>query len=76
VLAASTWAVLGSTLDIEIFTQAHYHWSIEPDPQLSPLWKDVLRCHWREEAQHATLDELEWRRRIAPTPRHRCLAAS
>ena len=30
VLAKSTWAVLGLTLDIELFTQAHYRSSIEP----------------------------------------------
>jgi hypothetical protein len=61
VLEKSTWAVLGLTLDIEIFTQAHYRSSIEPDDDLSPLWKDVFRFHWMEESQHAILDELEWR---------------
>jgi hypothetical protein len=59
VLGKSTWAVLGLTLDIELFTQAHYRASIDPDPELSPLWKDVFLFHWKEEAQHATLDELE-----------------
>ena len=28
---------------------------------MSPLFKDVFRFHWMEEAQHAVLDELEWR---------------
>jgi hypothetical protein len=60
VLASSTWAVLGLTCLIELFTQAHYHSSIEPDEKLSPLWKDVFLYHWREESQHAILDELEW----------------
>ncbi len=59
VLAASTWAVMALTLDIELFTQAHYRASIEPDANLSPLWKDVFLFHWREESQHAILDELE-----------------
>jgi hypothetical protein len=59
VLGASTWAVLALTLDIELFTQAHYRASIEPDANLSPLWKDVFLFHWREESQHAILDELE-----------------
>jgi hypothetical protein len=59
VLGASTWAVLALTLDIELFTQAHYRASIEPDADLSPLWKDVFLFHWREESQHAILDELE-----------------
>ncbi len=31
VLGKSTWAVLGLTLDIELFSQAHYRSSIEPD---------------------------------------------
>ena len=59
VLGMSTWAVLALTLDIELFTQAHYRASIEPDANLSPLWKDVFLFHWREESQHAILDELE-----------------
>ena len=62
VLGKSTWAVMALTLDIEIFTQAHYRASIEPDPNLSDLWKDVFLFHWKEESQHAILDELEWRR--------------
>jgi hypothetical protein len=65
VLSKSTWAVLGLTLDIELFTQAHYRSSIEPDAQLSELWKDVFLFHWKEESQHAILDELEWRREHA-----------
>lgn len=65
VLSKSTWAVLGLTLDIELFTQAHYRSSIEPDAQLSELWKDVFLFHWKEESQHAILDELEWQREHA-----------
>ena len=65
VLAASTWAVLGLTCHIELFTQSHYRSSIEKDEQLSPLWKDVFLYHWREESQHAILDELEWVRENA-----------
>ncbi len=61
VLSKSTWAVLGLTLDIELFSQAHYRSSIDPDPNLSDLWKDVFLFHWKEESQHAILDELEWR---------------
>lgn len=65
VLSKSTWAVLGLTLDIELFTQAHYRASIEPDSDLSVLWKDVFLFHWKEESQHAILDELEWKRENA-----------
>ena len=60
VLTKSTWAVLALTLDIELFTQMHYRQSIEPDENLSPLFKDVFLYHWKEESQHAILDELEW----------------
>jgi len=69
VLASSTWAVLGLTCHIELFTQAHYRKSIEPHAELSPLFKDVFLFHWREESQHAILDELEWRREHAKLTR-------
>lgn len=62
VLSKSTWAVLALTCHIELFTQAHYKQSIEPNANLSELFKDVFLYHWREESQHAILDELEWRR--------------
>ncbi len=59
VLSKSTWAVLALTLDIELFSQAHYRASIAPHDDLCGLWKDVFLFHWREEAQHAILDEIE-----------------
>ena len=59
VLGKSTWAVLALTLDIELFVQAHYRASIEPQDDLSDLWKDVFLFHWKEESQHAILDEIE-----------------
>jgi hypothetical protein len=62
VLAASTWAVLGLVCDIELFSQAHYRSSIEPETRIDPLWKDVFLFHWKEESQHAILDEMEWLR--------------
>lgn len=62
VLSKSTWAVMGLTLHIELFTQAHYRESIEPNDNLSELWKDVFLYHWKEESQHAILDEMEWKR--------------
>jgi hypothetical protein len=62
VLQKSTWAVLALTCLIELFTQTHYRQSIERDPSLSELYKDVFLFHWKEESQHAILDELEWRR--------------
>jgi len=65
VLGRSSWAVLGLSCHIELFTQAHYRQSIEPDIELSELWRDVFRFHWLEESQHAILDELEWQREDA-----------
>jgi hypothetical protein len=51
---------------------AHYRESIEPDSELSPLFKDVFLFHAKEESQHAILDELEWVRenaRLTPEAR-------
>ena len=59
VLAKGNWAVLALTLHIELFTQLHYRRSIDPDSELSGLFKDVFLHHWKEECQHAILDELE-----------------
>ena len=77
VLSKSTWAVLALTLDIELFTLAHYRASIEPQDELSELWKDVFRAHWKEESQHAVLDELEFLRedaRLSPAERNTAVA--
>jgi hypothetical protein len=72
VLGKSTWAVLALTCFIELFVLAHYRESIDPDENLSGLWKDVFLHHWREESQHAILDELEWARadaKLSPAER-------
>ena len=77
VLSKSTWAVLALTLHIELFTQLHYRESVEKDDGLSPLFKDVLLYHWKEECQHAVLDELEWLRHDATvTPAARDVAVN
>jgi hypothetical protein len=65
VLSASNWAVLALTCHIELFTQVHYRQSMQADQSLSPLYKDVFLHHWKEESQHAILDELEWHREDA-----------
>jgi len=62
VLAKCNWAVLALICLIELFTQAHYKESIAPENKLSPLFKDIFLYHWREESQHAIMDELEWQR--------------
>jgi hypothetical protein len=72
VLGKSTWAVLALTCDVELVTQAHYRESIAVDAEISPLFKDVFLFHWKEESQHAVLDELEWQREDAKlTPEER-----
>ena len=77
VLSKCTWAVLALTCHIELFTQAHYRQSIEPDAELSELWKDVFLFHWKEESQHAIMDELEWQREDAKlTPPQRDAAVT
>jgi hypothetical protein len=65
VLGKSTWAVLALTCHIELFSQAHYRASIAGAEGLSPLFKDVFLYHWKEESQHAIIDELEWAREDA-----------
>ncbi len=65
VLEKSTWAVMALIYEIELFTQEHYKQSIEPDEDLSELYKDVFLYHWKEEAHHAFLDALEWPRHDA-----------
>jgi len=76
VLGKSSWAVMALTHDIELFTQLHYRQSIDPDENLSPLFKDVFLYHWKEESQHAILDELEWTRldaSLTPAERDRAV---
>jgi hypothetical protein len=62
VLTKSTWAVLVLTCHIELFVRAHYRESIGADECSSELWKDVFLYHWREESQHAIIDEMQCRR--------------
>ena len=62
VLSKSTWSVLALTCHIELFTQIHYKKSIKPTNDLSDLYKDVFLFHWKEESQHAILDEIEWQK--------------
>ena len=64
------------TCFIELFSQKHYVESIDTEKDVSPLWKDVFMYHWREEAQHAMLDELEWQRedaKLTPAERDRAV---
>jgi hypothetical protein len=76
VLNNSTWAILALILEIELFTQEHYKQSIEPDENLSELYKDIFLFHWKEETTHAMMDEMEWPRedaKISPEERDRAI---
>jgi hypothetical protein len=76
VLSKSTWSVLGLTYVIELFTQSHYVSSIDRGENLSPLFKDIFLFHWKEESQHANIDELEWiseDRRLTPEQREKSI---
>ena len=76
VLGASTWAVLALTSHIELFVQSHYVESIQPDSSVSPLFKDVVLYHWKDESQHTVVDELEWTKadqRLTPEERDRAV---
>ena len=76
VLEKSTWAVMALILEIEPFTQEHYKQSIEPEEKLSDLYRDIFLFHWKEEAHHAYLDELEWPledRKLTPLERERAI---
>lgn len=76
VLSKSTWAVVALILEIELFTREHYKESIEPDPALSELYKDVFLFHWKEETSHAMIDEMEWPlvdKKLSPEERDRAV---
>jgi hypothetical protein len=76
VLEKSTWAVMALIFEIELFTQAHYKESIEPDENLSELYKDLFLFHWKEETTHAIMDELEWPRldeKLTPAERDKAV---
>jgi hypothetical protein len=76
VLEKSSWAVMALTFEIELFTQTHYKESIEPDENLSELYKDLFLFHWKEETTHAMMDEIEWPRldkKLAPAERDRAV---
>jgi hypothetical protein len=76
VLKNSTWTVLALILEIELFTQEHYKKSIEPEENLSELYKDIFLFHWKEETTHAIMDELEWPRedkKLSPEKRDRAI---
>lgn len=58
VRSKSKLAVLLLTSVIEWFTQLHYIEHVRDDSDLDGLFRDLLKFHWAEEAQHAKLDAL------------------
>jgi hypothetical protein len=46
------------TTVIEWFTQLHYIEHVRDASGLDELFRDLLRFHWMEEAQHAKLDTM------------------
>jgi hypothetical protein len=58
VLAHQPLSVALFVLMIEWMTQSHYVDSVRGTSELDPLFANLLRCHWIEEAQHAKLDTL------------------
>lgn len=58
VLSHSPLAVAVLILHLEWLTQRHYLESVRTDEKLDPLFTNLLKHHWQEEAQHAKLDTL------------------
>ena len=58
VRSKSKLAVMVLTAIIEWFTQLHYVEHVRDGSDLDGLFRDLLRYHWMEEAQHAKLDTL------------------
>jgi hypothetical protein len=58
ILSHDPLAVALTILHIEWMTQRHYLESVKDDHDLDQQFKNLLRHHWMEEAQHAKLDTL------------------
>jgi hypothetical protein len=57
----SAWSVHALTCLVDLFAQAHYRQSLQPDAALDPLWQEVFQFHLKEESRYVAADELEWR---------------
>ena len=58
VLSHHPLAVAILTLHIEWFVQRHYIESVRDNGELDPQFKNLLKYHWIDEAQHTKLDTL------------------
>lgn len=70
IMTKSNLAVLIFNLHMELMTQQHYVETVRGNDgeQLDPLFSDMLKHHWLEEAQHARLDLLEVQKILSRTP--------
>lgn len=70
IMAKSHLGVLIFNLHMELMTQQHYVETIRDNERekLDPLFCDLLKHHWLEEAQHTRLDFLEAQKIIAREP--------
>jgi len=59
ILSKAPMAVALTTLHLEIITQVHYVDCMKGSAEIDPLFKDLFKHHWLEEAQHVRLDTLE-----------------
>jgi hypothetical protein len=55
----STWAALALICHIEACAQAHCR-RAAPSEHLAGLYGDLLLLRWKQESQHAIVDELRW----------------
>lgn len=58
ILSHGALAVTIGILGLEWMSQEHYLGSVKDNDDLDPQFKNLLKHHWREEAQHAKLDGL------------------
>ena len=68
VRSKSKLAVMLLTAVIEWFTQLHYTEHVRDETGLDGLFRDLLKYHWLDEAQHAKLDMLLIQETVAQMP--------
>lgn len=72
VLGKRTGAVLLLISCIEWFTQVHYVSTMRDEDAVDPFTKEIFRCHWLEESQHAQMDYLETLRAFEGASEEEC----
>jgi hypothetical protein len=70
IMSKSNLGVLFFNLHMELMTQQHYVETIRDNEResLDPLFRNILKHHWLEEAQHTRLDFLEAQKIIDQAP--------